>query len=63
MGSGLSEASTSSTSVQVVKGMERRKRGMESIQDIDNDVGPVFKCSRHAGAATYRSKYSIWATK
>ena len=43
---GLGEASTGSTSVLVVKRMERRKRGMESIRDIEDDAGPVFKCSR-----------------
>ena len=35
---------------------------MESIQDIEDDAGPVFKCSRLAGAATYGTKYSIRAT-
>ena len=52
-GCGLGEASMSSTSVLAVKRMERRKRGMESVRDIEDDVGPVFKRSRLAGAATY----------
>ena len=43
----------------MVKRMERRNRGMESIRD---DAGPVFKRSRLAGAATYGTKYSIRAT-
>ena len=45
----------------MVKRMERRNRGMESIRDIEDDAGPVFKCSRLAGAATYGTKYSIRA--
>ena len=36
----------------MVKRMERRNRGMESIRDIEDDVGPVFKHSRLVGAAT-----------
>ena len=60
-GCGLGEASTSSTSILMVK-MERRNRGMESIRDIEDDAGPVFKRSRLAGAATYGTKYSIRAT-
>ena len=40
----------------------RRNRGMESILDIEDDAGPVFKRSRHAGVATYGTKYSIRAT-
>ena len=36
--------------------MERRKRGMESIRDIEDDAGPVFKHSRLAGASTYGTK-------
>ena len=60
-GCGLGEASTSSTSM--VKRMERRNRGMESIRDIEDDGGPVFnKHSRLAGAATFGTKYSIRAT-
>ena len=51
MGCGLGEASTSSTSVLAVKRMEQRKRGMESVRDIEDDAGPVFKRSRLAGAA------------
>ena len=39
----------------MVKRMERRNRGMESIRDIENDAGPVFKRSRLAGPATYGS--------
>ena len=35
---------------------------MESIQDIEDDAGLVFKSSRLAGAATYGTKYSIRAT-
>ena len=27
----------------MVKRMERRNRGMESIRDIEDDAGPVFK--------------------
>ena len=46
----------------MVKRMERRNRGMESIQDTEDDAGPVFKRSRLAGAATYGTKYSIRAT-
>ena len=61
-GCGLGEASTSSTSILMVKRMERRNRGMKSILDIEDDAGPVFKCSRLAGAATYGTKYSIRAT-
>ena len=61
-GCGLGEASTSSTSILMVKRMERRNRGMESIRDTEDDAGPVFKRSRFAGAATYGTKYSIWAT-
>ena len=34
----------------MVKKMERRNRGMESIRDIEDDAGPV-------GAATYGTKY------
>ena len=37
--------------------MERRNRGIESIQDIEDDAGPVFKCSRLAGAG-YQVQYS-----
>ena len=29
----------------MVKRMERRNRGMESIRDIEDDAGPVFKRS------------------
>ena len=29
---------------------------MESIRDIGDDAGPVFKCSRLSGAATYGTK-------
>ena len=29
---------------------------MESIRDIEDDAGPVFKRSRLAGAATYGTK-------
>ena len=47
----------------MVKRMERRNRGMESIQDIEDDAGLVFKRSRLAGAATYGTKYSIRGTK
>ena len=36
----------------MVKRMEQRNRGMESIRDIEDDAGPVFKHSRLAGAAT-----------
>ena len=46
----------------MVKRMERRNRGMESIQDIEDDAGLVFKRSRLAGAATFGTKYSIRAT-
>ena len=46
----------------MVKRMEQRNRGMESIRDIEDDAGPVFKRSRLAGAATYGTTYSIWAT-
>ena len=46
-----------------VERMEHRKRGIESIRDIESDAGPVFKRSRLAGAATYGTKYSIQATK
>ena len=53
-GCGLGEASTSSTSVVAVKRMERRKkRGMESVRDIEDDAGSFFKHSKLAGAATY----------
>ena len=52
----------SSTSILLMKRMERRNRGMESIRDIEDDAGPVFKRSRLAGAATYGTKYGIWAT-
>ena len=31
----------------------RSTRGMESIRDIEDDAGPVFKRSRLAGAAIY----------
>ena len=61
-GCGLGEASMSRTSILMVKRMERRNRGMESIRDIEDDAGPVFKCSRIAGASTYGTKYSIQAT-
>ena len=37
----------------MVKRMERRNRGMESIRDIEDDAGPVFKCSRLAGATIF----------
>ena len=37
-GCGLGEASTSSTSVLAVKTMERRKRGLESVRDIEDDA-------------------------
>ena len=30
----------------MVKRMERRNRGMESIRDTEDDAGPVFKRSR-----------------
>ena len=43
----------------MVKRMERRNRGMESIRDTEDDAGPVFKHSRLAGHGT---KYSIRAT-
>ena len=46
----------------MVKRMERRNRGMESIRDTEDDAGSVFKRSRLAGAATYGTKYSIRAT-
>ena len=46
----------------MVKRMKRRNRGMESIRDIEDDAGPVFKRSRLAEAATYGTKYSIRAT-
>ena len=46
----------------MVKRMERRNREMESIRDIEDDAGPVFKRSRLAGAAIYGTKYSIRAT-
>ena len=49
-GCGLGEASTSSMSILMVKRMERRNRGIESIRDIEDDAGPVFKRSRLAGA-------------
>ena len=45
-----------------VKRMEQRKRGKESIQDIEDDAGPVFKRSRLAGAATYDIVMVVWAT-
>ena len=61
-GCGLGEASMSSTSILMVKRMERRNRGMESIRDIEDDAGLVFKRSRLAGAATYGTKYRIRAT-
>ena len=32
---------------------------MESIRDMEDDAGLVFKRSRLAGAATYGTKYSI----
>ena len=35
---------------------------MESIRDIEDVAGPVFKHSRLAGADTYGTKYSIRAT-
>ena len=35
---------------------------MDSIQDIEDDAGPVFKRSRLAGATSYGTKYSIQAT-
>ena len=54
-GCGLGEASTSSTSILMVKRMERRN-GEHSRHR------PVFKRSRLAGAATYGTKYSIRAT-
>ena len=37
----------------MMKRMEQRNRGMESIRDTEDDAGPVFKRSRLAGAATY----------
>ena len=40
----------SSTSILMVKRMERRNRGMESIRDTEDDAGPVFKRSKLAGA-------------
>ena len=46
----------------MVKRLERRNRGMESIRDIEDYVGLVFKRSRLAGAATYGTKYSIRST-
>ena len=46
----------------MVKRIERRNRGMESIRDIEDDAGPFFKRSRLAGAATSGTKYSIRAT-
>ena len=58
----------SSTSILMVKRMERRNRvmernrGMESIRDTEDDAGPVFKRSRLAEAATHGTKYSIRAT-
>ena len=58
----LDEASMSSSSVLAVKRMEGRKRRMESIRDIEDDAGPLFKLSRLAESATNGSKYSIWAT-
>ena len=61
-GCGLGEASTSSTSILMVKRIERRNRGMESIRDTKDDAGPVLKRSRLTGAATYGTKYSIRAT-
>ena len=61
-GCGLGEASTSSMSILMVKRMERRNKGMESIRDIRDYAGPVFKRSRLAGPATYGTKYSIRAT-
>ena len=48
----------SSTSILMVKRMERRWRAFET----EDDAGPVFKRSRLAGAATYGTKYSIRAT-
>ena len=36
---------------------------MESFRDIEDDAGPVFKCSRLAGAATSSTKYNFRATK
>ena len=53
----LGEASTSSTSVLAVKRMEQRKRGMESVLDLEDDAGPVLKCSRLAGVASYGNKH------
>ena len=41
----------------MVKRMERRNRGMESIRDIEDDAGPVFKRSRLGGAG-YQVQYS-----
>ena len=49
-------------SILIVKRMEQRNRGMESIRDTEDDAGPVFKRSRLAGAATYGTKFSIRAT-
>ena len=42
----------------MVKRMERRNRGMESIRDIEDDVGRALDL----GAATYGTKYSIQST-
>ena len=44
----------------MVKRMERRNRGMESIRDTEDDAGPVFKRSRLAGAVYlwYQVQYS-----
>ena len=50
----------SSTSILMVKRMERRNRGMESIQDIEDDAGPVFNALDLLELGT---KYSIRATK
>ena len=63
VGCGLGEASTSSMSVLAMKRIGRRKRGMESVRDIEDDAGSVLKRSRLAGATTYSPKYSVWATK
>ena len=46
----------------MVKRMEQGNRGMESIREIEDDTGQVFKRSRLAGAATHGTKYSIRAT-
>ena len=44
----------------MVKRMERRNRGMESIRDIEDDAGSVFKRSRLAGSCNlwYQVQYS-----